>query len=253
VPGKRAKNARDYWKQIHGHLEQRNQPGKKRKGDSGTEDHGRRKKCRAENTLATPHVVRSQDMLPAADDADGAGSPLASVELNTVSMQRASLDEMDEEGQMQLLKKDVNLDDPQARQDLCHLYNAVLSFGRGKCKLADGKWDLDGFGTSLFHHQVIGVSWMLSRELHPTEPKGGILADEMGMGKTVQLLACISQNLPGKSSKALKTLIIAPKRLLCQWYTEIKRHCSNKKMKRVLIYAASRGMMNSEWEEANIM
>lgn len=154
----------------------------------------------------------------------------------------------------QLLRVDVNLDDPQACRDLHQLHDAVASFGQGRCKLdKNNKWQLDNFGTSLYHHQVIGVSWMLSRELHPIAPAGGILADEMGLGKTVQILACMSQNIPAKKSKANQTLIIVPKRLITQWYDEIKAHCSHKRMKRVFIYTANGVMMDAQWKDHNIM
>jgi SNF2 family DNA or RNA helicase len=96
---------------------------------------------------------------------------------------------------------------------------------------------------------------MLSRELHPTGPKGGILADKMGLGKTVQLLACMSQNPPRKkkSNKATKTLIIARKTLIPQWYKEIMSHCSQKKMKNVFVYTGGRIMMPNQFEDANIV
>ena len=153
----------------------------------------------------------------------------------------------------QFLGVDVNLDDPQTRGDFHKIYNAVMSFGQSGCKLVGGKWQLGNFSTSLYHHQLIGVSWMLSREFHPAAPTGGILADEMGLGKTVQLLACMSQNMPGKKSKASKTLIITPKRLITQWCDEINAHCSHRRMKRVYIYAASAPMMKVQWEEAGIV
>lgn len=93
---------------------------------------------------------------------------------------------------------------------------------------------------------------MLGREMHPKGPKGGILADEMGLGKTVQVLACMSQNLPSKKSKATKTLVIAPKKLLCQWLDEIENHCRNN-MTRAFIYSAGGTLSDRQLKSNEIM
>lgn len=83
--------------------------------------------------------------------------------------------------------------------------------------------------------------------------KGGILADEMGLGKTVQILARMSQNLPGRDASVSKTLIVAPKKLHCQWYNEIKNHCTNKETKRVFIYYADRVLLDRQCEDESLM
>lgn len=250
-PSIAAKNSKDYWKRTHAVLEKHKLSGNKRKIPG--EDHDQAKRRRKADEVAALEMTQS----PGLSTAGGIGdddSIAASVALDDASTNKDNLDNgTDGDKIMQLLKRDTNFDDPQAYHDLGLLYNAVLSFGDGKCKLVNDKWELDGFATSLYHHQVIGVSWMLSRELHPTAPKGGILEDEMGLGKTVQILACMSQNLPSKNARASKTLIIVPKRLLCQWFREVKKHCSNKKMKRVFIYAADRAMINEQWEDYTIM
>ncbi len=49
---------------------------------------------------------------------------------------------------------------------------------------------------------------------------GGILADEMGMGKTVQMLATMTVS-PPPSSKPKGTLIVCPVGLLDQWKSEV--------------------------------
>eukprot|EP01053_Blabericola_migrator_P013460 Blabericola_migrator_1__13459@NODE_970_length_5866_cov_22_974478_g672_i0_p1_GENE_NODE_970_length_5866_cov_22_974478_g672_i0NODE_970_length_5866_cov_22_974478_g672_i0_p1_ORF_typecomplete_len1158_score265_50SNF2_N/PF00176_23/7_8e67ResIII/PF04851_15/2_7e13Helicase_C/PF00271_31/2e03Helicase_C/PF00271_31/5_2e11HDA23/PF11496_8/10HDA23/PF11496_8/3_3e09zfC3HC4_3/PF13920_6/6_6e11zfC3HC4/PF00097_25/3_1e08zfC3HC4/PF00097_25/2_7e02zfRING_5/PF14634_6/5_6e08zfC3HC4_2/PF13923_6/5_6e07zfC3HC4_2/PF13923_6/1_8e02 len=61
--------------------------------------------------------------------------------------------------------------------------------------------------------------------------RGGILADQMGLGKTVEMLALVSSDIdPDSKQRAWKadgkagTLIVVPLSLLPQWYKEIQRH-----------------------------
>jgi SNF2 family DNA or RNA helicase len=61
--------------------------------------------------------------------------------------------------------------------------------------------------------QPAGVKWLLERE----KDRGGFLCDEMGIGKTAQLVATMIRNpLP-------KTLIVVPKSIVGQWRKEIER------------------------------
>ena len=67
-------------------------------------------------------------------------------------------------------------------------------------------------------HQIYGVLWCIrkERELIVTNKwKGGILADDMGMGKTIQMIATITLHFKNK------TLIILPPILIPQWHSEI--------------------------------
>ena len=61
-------------------------------------------------------------------------------------------------------------------------------------------------------------------------PKGGILADFMGSGKTIEVLACIVAHPPTMNNKKehkSTTLIVVPAHLLGQWRKEILRHCKD--------------------------
>jgi len=53
-----------------------------------------------------------------------------------------------------------------------------------------------GLTATLLPFQVEGVSWMYHQEVKTPEIRGGILADEQGMGKTVQTVATILDNRP---------------------------------------------------------
>lgn len=67
---------------------------------------------------------------------------------------------------------------------------------------------------SMYTYQSEGVDWMVERELD-ANIKGGVLADEVGLGKTLMTIHTILQN-PQKN-----TLILVPKSLLYQWRDEI--------------------------------
>lgn len=64
--------------------------------------------------------------------------------------------------------------------------------------------------TTLFEHQKDAVKFMLDREFDD-DYKGGIIADEVGIGKTIQAIATILAN------RVNKTLIVMPSQLLNQW------------------------------------
>ena len=86
---------------------------------------------------------------------------------------------------------------------------------------------------SLFPYQAAALAWMSKRESRQrVEPLGGLLADEQGLGKTVQMLAlCLARPQPLSVSPVgamvaggratLGVLIVAPLILVNQWAREI--------------------------------
>jgi SNF2 family DNA or RNA helicase len=68
-----------------------------------------------------------------------------------------------------------------------------------------------------FPYQQAGVEWMLSKE--ERRDAGGILADEMGMGKTIQAIGLIL----ARRSSTPNTLIVCPLSTLAQWEHELLR------------------------------
>jgi SNF2 family DNA or RNA helicase len=105
----------------------------------------------------------------------------------------------------------------------------------------EGKFVLPRMKSALEPYQLIGASWLRWRELATKEPFGGILADQMGLGKTVEMLAAITDGQPDQLAKKMgcgTTLIIVPLSILPQWRDEITRHCHEKWVKRVLVYRA---------------
>ena len=76
--------------------------------------------------------------------------------------------------------------------------------------------------------QLEGLSWMIRQE--QTHYKGGLLGDEMGMGKTIQAVSLIMSDYPAKAP----TLVCVPPVALMQWSNEIREYTENKL--NVLVY-----------------
>ena len=84
------------------------------------------------------------------------------------------------------------------------------------------------------HRVVVKSQWSLL-DYHP-ELKGGILSEEMGLGKTVELIALVAlhkqpSHLSGRKladiTQSPSTLIITPAHILQQWQNEITTHAPN--------------------------
>ncbi|RYP46642.1 hypothetical protein DL768_007187 [Monosporascus sp. mg162] len=73
---------------------------------------------------------------------------------------------------------------------------------------------------ALMEHQRVCLTWMIQQE-QDSHKKGGLLADTMGLGKTVQALALILA-LPSRDRARKTTLVVAPLALLRQWKREIE-------------------------------
>ena len=116
----------------------------------------------------------------------------------------------------------------QLRGDRTNVSKATVVLGN--CKVNDnhvrgeGDWNLRGMNTPLFHHQVLGAAAMKDRETGETIPQGGILADEMGFGKTLMSLATMIVNGPAPTEEQRCTLIICSPALISQWDDEMNKH-----------------------------
>ncbi|RMZ82961.1 hypothetical protein DV737_g1774, partial [Chaetothyriales sp. CBS 132003] len=76
-----------------------------------------------------------------------------------------------------------------------------------------------------------GLDWMQKQE--QSQWRGGLLGDEMGMGKTIQAVSLIMSDYPA----TLPTLVVVPPVALMQWQAEIKSYTDGKLS--VLVYHVS--------------
>ena len=64
-------------------------------------------------------------------------------------------------------------------------------------------------------------------DFRPVEVGGGILADSMGLGKSLSMISLLATDLPHKissSTEVISTLIVVPPSLLRTWEEELRRH-----------------------------
>ncbi|KAI1877353.1 hypothetical protein JX265_003361 [Neoarthrinium moseri] len=129
------------------------------------------------------------------------------------------------------------------RDDRRLLEDAIDTFGYKKCKPSNGMWRLEGIITPLHDYQILGDSWMIIKEL--SRDRGGILADQMGLGKTIQCLATAMVNRPitkQSQDRPKPTLIVVPATIRQQWVQAIEDHVDSNVMKGCLPYKSGIGM-----------
>ncbi|MBW0568493.1 hypothetical protein O181_108208 [Austropuccinia psidii MF-1] len=87
----------------------------------------------------------------------------------------------------------------------------------------------------LWQHKITNETIITSNsDLHPPSPLGSILADDMGLGKSLQAISLLAHTLNSarnyqKSSLSTisgcqATIIVCPKRLIENWEEEINKH-----------------------------
>ncbi|KAJ6258640.1 DNA repair protein RAD5A [Drechslerella dactyloides] len=142
----------------------------------------------------------------------------------------------------------------------------------GKCAIDDitSMWHLKEFmGGRMYENAVTGQRTTML----PSEQKGGIIADEMGMGKTLTTLSLIASTLEHKNQfrqaeteidiftmdeNALKqpkggSLVIATPSLLGGWKEEIEKHIRPNSLKVVVFHGSDRTVDETTLSEADIV
>jgi DNA repair protein RAD16 len=97
--------------------------------------------------------------------------------------------------------------------------------------------------------QLQGVAWMKAME--ETEWGGGLLGDEMGMGKTIQAVSLIMSDWPAKNP----TLVLIPPVALMQWQQEIADYTDG--TLKTFVYhgtnSKTKGMTEKQLREYNVI
>ncbi|KAF2093983.1 hypothetical protein NA57DRAFT_47383 [Rhizodiscina lignyota] len=97
--------------------------------------------------------------------------------------------------------------------------------------------------------QLEGLDWMMKQE--KTQYKGGLLGDEMGMGKTIQAVSLVMSDFPAKDP----TLVVVPPVALMQWQNEIRDYTDGKL--KVLVYhnsnSKSKNLSVSDIKKYNVL
>ncbi|KAI6151656.1 SNF2 family N-terminal domain-containing protein [Pisolithus tinctorius] len=100
-----------------------------------------------------------------------------------------------------------------------------------------------GLKVTLLPFQQESLSWMRKQE--ESVWKGGILADEMGMGKTIQMISLFVSDLKRPN------LVIAPTVALIQWRNEIQAHTEN--MNVLVWHGSSRSVNHEELKKYDVV
>lgn len=90
----------------------------------------------------------------------------------------------------------------------------------------------------LFQHQRIGVQWMAS--LHNNTIQGGILADDMGMGKTMSTLSYLGSLMRART--ICNAIVVCPKSVVRSWEREANLIVKNMCVKKATVYAVTSDM-----------
>ncbi|KAL7273582.1 DNA repair protein rad16 [Rhizina undulata] len=103
----------------------------------------------------------------------------------------------------------------------------------------------EGLSLTMLPFQREGLHWLRCQE--KTEFHGGILADEMGMGKTIQTISLLMAE-----PRAKPNLVVAPTVALMQWKSEIEKY-TNSVLKVTIFHGANREANQKELENADVI
>jgi DNA repair protein RAD16 len=130
-----------------------------------------------------------------------------------------------------LEKQDIRMLEYQLGRRLTHAEKSTIQLHKHHPELRDAWGDLEaavgiveptkaeqpsGLRVTLLPFQQESLYWMRKQEFG--QYAGGLLADEMGMGKTIQMIALMV------SGSAKPNLIVAPTVAIMQWRNEIEAH-----------------------------
>ncbi|VEU19696.1 DEKNAAC100250 [Brettanomyces naardenensis] len=103
-----------------------------------------------------------------------------------------------------------------------------------------------GLTITLLPFQLEGLHWMIEQEKSAVY-NGGILADEMGMGKTIEMISLLMWD-----REKSPNLVVAPTVALMQWKTEIENHAGGA-LKVCLFHGANRAKKLEDLEGYDVV
>ncbi|KAK5059947.1 hypothetical protein LTR84_009830 [Exophiala bonariae] len=119
--------------------------------------------------------------------------------------------------------------------------------GRGVVRSdGQGGWKLKGMRSSLYHHQLLGAGFLRDRENGNQRPFGGMVCDEMGFGKTIQMIANIVDGKADAGAAEKTTLVVAPASLLNQWMMELEKHVAPGYLARIIRYHSGARLLSND-------
>ncbi|KAK1466356.1 hypothetical protein CCUS01_01205 [Colletotrichum cuscutae] len=143
-------------------------------------------------------------------------------------------------------KKSTGSNNRRSGTQASDLYEGIKIFGHGKVEsLQVGEERLYGLKgmaetTKLLESQLGPSAWMAKRENGLAPPYGGVLADDMGMGKTVVCLAGIVGNpppeIPSDGFSGATLVILPADTTVRQWQQELSKHVECISPKEVYYY-----------------
>ncbi|CEM04117.1 unnamed protein product [Vitrella brassicaformis CCMP3155] len=107
----------------------------------------------------------------------------------------------------------------------------------------------------LLPFQEEGLAWMCHQE--ESDCRGGILADEMGMGKTIQAVALLLKNKLEKDLTIDKpqgaTLVVSPLAAVLQWKNEIERFTKAESLNVLIYHGQQRECLFDELQKVDVV
>lgn len=133
--------------------------------------------------------------------------------------------------------------DKKALDDACKKFTWK---GQGSMQASEGRWLLKGMKNGLMPHQLLGAAWMRDRENSGSPPYGGLVADSMGFGKTIQMLSNVLEGRPSNASPNQTTLVVCPASICSQWLDEVRKHIEPGLLGEVVVYRSGNRTMTED-------
>jgi SNF2 family DNA or RNA helicase len=138
-----------------------------------------------------------------------------------------TLDRVLERLRRPLENANAEVDNEKVERDIKSLTEALNIFG-AKAQKTDELYLIQKMKTPIYNFQLVGAGFMVRHERSRSGPVGGIIADDMGMGKTIQAIACMVTQPPSKkevSQLKRATLVVVPNDgIMRQWIGELEKH-----------------------------